>query len=209
MNAATEKPTDKARATPLDQLRNSQNSASSNLPDMADHPKPPSAFPQALKNLVSGSYTNIEEYKKNIQLWFETKMKSSIATYRKQVARNSFFIGLIVAIAINGDSLYIANRLWIDPPLRQAIVAQAENLDPNDDAGLEDTLTTLESLSLPLGWTPNAIPTDPWSWFLKGIGILLTALATAQGSPFWYDLLRRLISAKSDSAKPEQPAPVG
>jgi hypothetical protein len=205
MEETTQKPTENVKNTPLSKLQQSQGTSSNNSGQ-------PSEFPQALKSLISGTHTNPEEYKKNIETWFEIKMKNAISSYRKEVVRNSFIIGLLLALAINADSLYIANRLWTDPTLRQAIVAQAENLAPNDEAGLQNTFTKIKALSLPLVWTQEATPKDVTGWLFKGVGIFLTALATAQGSPFWFDVLRKLIGAKSDMAKPSQstqPTPVG
>jgi hypothetical protein len=61
----------------------------------------------------------------------------------------------------------------------------------------------LNALSLPVGWTfkkaanaddPRAFPTSAGEWALKLIGILITGMAAAQGAPFWFDLMRKLIS---------------
>jgi hypothetical protein len=41
-----------------------------------------------------------------------------------------------------------------------------------------------------------------WGIFVKIIGFLLTAAAASQGAPFWFDILRKLVSFK------QQPAPI-
>jgi len=39
-----------------------------------------------------------------------------------------------------------------------------------------------------------------WGIFVKLFGYLLTALAAAQGAPFWFDILRKLVGAKQQTA---------
>jgi hypothetical protein len=85
-----------------------------------------------------------------------------------------------------------------------------------------DTLSQLTSLNLPIGWEFTTIsqtckgvqadPTDcqslrniwllfpgnnPANWFglivVKLLGIVITVIAVAQGAPFWFDLLRKLV----------------
>ncbi len=44
-------------------------------------------------------------------------------------------------------------------------------------------------------------------WLTKLLGILISAFAARQGAPFWFDILKRVISARSQvSSKAEQPA---
>ncbi|MBO0798326.1 MAG: hypothetical protein J2P31_05845 [Blastocatellia bacterium] len=44
---------------------------------------------------------------------------------------------------------------------------------------------------------PRRIPRGFNEWFLKVIGIFITALAISQGAPFWFDLLNRLVTLRS------------
>ena len=49
-------------------------------------------------------------------------------------------------------------------------------------------------------------PVDTTGWLAKIVGILLTSLAAAQGAPFWFDILKKLINVRSAGANPaEQP----
>lgn len=43
---------------------------------------------------------------------------------------------------------------------------------------------------------------DPWGWLVKLLGVLLSGAAAAQGAPFWFDLLRRLINLRSTGPAP-------
>lgn len=47
-------------------------------------------------------------------------------------------------------------------------------------------------------------PTDSTGWLGKIAGILFTALAAAQGAPFWFDILKRLVNVRSSGANPSE-----
>jgi hypothetical protein len=57
---------------------------------------------------------------------------------------------------------------------------------------------------------PRRFPNNAYGWFLKVIGIFLTALAVSQGAPFWFDLLNKIIvirsTIKPHEKSPEQPS---
>ncbi|NEP16882.1 MAG: hypothetical protein F6J97_08240 [Leptolyngbya sp. SIO4C1] len=73
---------------------------------------------------------------------------------------------------------------------------------------------TLEAYQLPMGRTESVLSAQqaaeaswplpmPRRWF----GWLITSLAIAMGSQFWFDALRRVVSVRSSGAKPTQTAP--
>ncbi|MBK9123938.1 MAG: hypothetical protein IPM16_12605 [Chloroflexi bacterium] len=81
---------------------------------------------------------------------------------------------------------------WSFLPLTPDMADEAAALglrDPHDDPG------NLWNL-----WPPNGNP----RWFsllmLKLIGLAVSAIAAAQGAPFWFDLLRKITSRSSSSA---------
>jgi hypothetical protein len=39
-------------------------------------------------------------------------------------------------------------------------------------------------------------------WALKIFGILITGIAAAQGAPFWFDVLKKLINIRMTGANP-------
>jgi len=57
----------------------------------------------------------------------------------------------------------------------------------------------------PAIWTDNScrillnLPRmdDGWGWLLKFFGLLISGVAAAQGAPFWFDMLKRLINIRS------------
>ena len=158
----------------------------------------------------------LDEYRKNVQEWFDAAMDKASDVYRRNISLTAFIIGLMLAYTFNVDTVYVAGKLWTQPTLRQAIVAQAGNLNPGDEAGLNNTIAKINSFSLPVGWTVEASPQTQQEWYYKYLGWFITGLAASQGSPFWFDILRRLVGLKSQTApatqrpsEPSQPPAVG
>jgi hypothetical protein len=48
------------------------------------------------------------------------------------------------------------------------------------------------------------LPTDFGSWAAKIAGILMTGAAAAQGAPFWFDILKKLINVRSTGPNPAE-----
>ena len=55
----------------------------------------------------------------------------------------------------------------------------------------------------------NNLPSDPNSWAAKLLGMLITGAAAAQGAPFWFDILKKLVNVRGTGAKPEEQNAVG
>lgn len=100
-----------------------------------------------------------------------------------------------------------------------------ESLTPTGSAEsplekITDIRGELDSLGLPIGWIskpapenqaavaayktdPRRLPEGAGGWFLKLLGIFLTALAVSQGAPFWFDVLNKFIVIRS-TVKPRE-----
>ncbi|HUH98856.1 MAG TPA: hypothetical protein VLZ89_15960, partial [Anaerolineales bacterium] len=90
----------------------------------------------------------------NSEVWFNDGMERVVGWYKRHTGIWSFFIALVLAFALNVDSVQIANKLWAEPTLRQVVAAQA-SITPNANAGASSPLqvpTYLNSLSIPVGW---------------------------------------------------------
>lgn len=78
------------------------------------------------------------------------------------------------------------------------------------DHELDLNLNRIRNSGLPLGWVRHAasgdfrgIPTSPWGWIQKVVGILLTIAAISLGAPFWFDVLNKVTVIRS-AVKPTQ-----
>ncbi len=52
-------------------------------------------------------------------------------------------------------------------------------------------------------------PVDIGAWLTKLLGFAITAAATAQGAPFWFDILKKIVNVRSAGINPDEKAPVG
>lgn len=138
----------------------------------------------------------LAEYRGNAESWFDTTMVQATRLYRKYASAIALGLGIGLALGFNVDSVAIVNQLWRDPTLRQTIVAQAENVRPDDSVGIGEINSKLRELSLPVGWNQQKIPTESRAWAVKGLGIFLTGAAASLGSPFWFDILNKLLGLK-------------
>jgi hypothetical protein len=81
-----------------------------------------------------------------------------------------FLWALLIALAVNADSVQIADRLWTDEAVRSAVVARAEQAETAGDVDIDQTVRELE---IPLGWnlslamTPGTLRTRPPRGFRK------------------------------------------
>jgi hypothetical protein len=142
---------------------------------------------------------SLAEFRGNVESWFDTTMVQATALYRKQAQVIALCLGFILAMAFNVDSIYIVKQLWLQPTLREAIVAQAQNIKPNDDANNQAIQTLANNkLNLPIGWAPGNYLTDkqPCEIALQFLGFFISGAAASQGAPFWFNILNKLLGLK-------------
>jgi len=111
----------------------------------------------------------------------------------------------VLAIGLNASTTRVAATLWNDVTVRNAVVNAARNVGQNapktsgDLRNIGDSVSSIKSLHLPLGW-------KNWDSQAGAIGTvagwLITALLVMLGAPFWYGLLTRLVSLRSTGVKP-------
>lgn len=141
---------------------------------------------------------DVEKLRQGIGEWFDARMSTLSATYRKKTKWVLFVIGLIVAVALNIDAIDAAERLYRDDALRAAVAQQAVNVasDCQDEQASDIEACTRNavgdidgSVRLPVGWSNQAL-SDVDAW--QVLGWLIAAVALGQGAPFWFDLLRKV-----------------
>ena len=62
---------------------------------------------------------------------------------------------------------------------------------------------------LPICKNLNNLPPDIYGWLVKVLGILITGAAAAQGAPFWFDMLGKLVNVRGTGANPAEKQAVG
>ncbi len=155
---------------------------------------------------------SITEARVRVESWFNDSMERLGGAYRRRMQIVGIIVGIAVAATLNVDTGAIINTLWRDPVLRQAIVTQASQVKETDvqsgqTPSIEEIAKNAEKLnvlSLPIGWSSKNIPTNANGWVSKVIGILLSGMAAAQGAPYWFDIMRKLVTR--NPPVPPQPA---
>lgn len=65
-----------------------------------------------------------------------------------------------------------------------------------------------QAFGIPIPWTNKCIvppqPDNQMNLWLKLAGFILTAVAAAQGAPFWFDILKKVVNLRSTGANPDE-----
>ena len=167
-----------------------------------------------LQFLVRESDGTIGGLKAEMENWFSQVMERSSSFFARATKWRLFFIGLVLAVILNADTIQIYQRLSTDPELREKMVSVAEKIAAADtiptiarDSVLKITVQNtktflseqLEGLESPLGlgWNgPEHANSFP-DWLIKILGFLLTGIAVTFGAPFWFDLLKKMLAIRN------------
>lgn len=158
---------------------------------------------------------------KKLEDWYSSATDRVSGWYKKHTQWLSLSVSLAIVVAINVDTVHLAQTLMVNSSLRTAIVqsadaylaetdkATSENKSPQacstDEqceqqalARVKGLKTQLASLGIPIGWQ-----SVDWDEMSKGdvlskiFGWLLTTLALTFGAPFWFDVLNKFMSFRS------------
>jgi hypothetical protein len=171
---------------------------------------PPGDVKKALLALLQSAGDDMDKAEKNIKTWYEDSMDRVSGWYKRWVQQITLLVALVLAVALNVDTLRIGKRLWQDTAVRAAIVAQAQaratggavvEKQGNGTGTQAAGLTTDEEKALGrlLGWEERS---DNWlTWLL---GVLLTTAAVSLGAPFWFDALKRFVNLRPAGRSPDE-----
>jgi len=176
-----------------------------------------------LMQLYRESNLEVDVFKEKTEEWYEEVMERSVGWFKRNTQTVLLIIGLFIAIVFDADTLAIFRQLSNDPESQLKIAGMVDNLYAKGTDGelLVDSLyltayqaeiqslltTNLEGLREPLGlgWYESTFPKTTYEWLFKALGWLITALAVSLGAPFWFDLLKKIMSIRSSGYIP-QPA---
>jgi len=195
---------------------------------------PESASKRALLTLIDAAGNDINKARENIENWYNSSMDRVAGWYKRRVQKILIVLGFVLAVVMNADTIVIFKSLISDPPLRNSLVAAAQEYAKSPT--LNDTSTIAQrrvsenarkiyGYRLPIGWDWDNTSIDqsnkrlaiPWSvtnnnesiavrWLLKVIGWLITALAVSLGASFWFDILNKIMVIRS-TVKPHEKSP--
>ena len=163
-----------------------------------DHPLKPVL--QVLVDDTEGAATQLRD---RLAGWFDEGMTRVSGWYKRRATLIIFAIAALVTVGANASSIHIAEELWRNAALRDAVAAQATAA-----AALQD-LSELEAdvpgalNTLPIGW--QDAPADFIGWVKAVVGWLITIAAVSLGAPFWFDLLGKVTNLRGAGGNVRQP----
>ena len=161
-----------------------------------------------------------------INLWFDQTMDRVSERFTTHTRYVTFGAGLLVALVLQLDTAALVSRLSTDADLRKSLVEIAQNqpagakpptdaviqLNDADRDNLKDLMVN-NVVGIPQGWGDWVGRWHKDNWFMKSVGIFLTAFLLSLGAPFWYGALqnllrlRSLLATKDDQQRQDRQAP--
>ena len=207
----------------LEAASTTRNRALSTLDDLREAAKDlPEGSPirVGLDNLLAAGDTTIEDFQKRYEAWFATFEAQVMAWYRQKTQLVIGGLSVVVVLSMNVDTLQLVNQLATDPKVRETLAEQGSQLARQPDLAaanatqptasqpalqaavetVQQRSASLNASGLKLGWTERAWRStwqSPLSAIEKLVGLLLSAFAVSMGAPFWFDLLKNLVSIRS------------
>lgn len=179
---------------------------------------------RSLLAMIDQAQGRLETFQRSVEDWFDAEMGRISGWYKRWAQAVLLVVGLVVAVLANIDTLSVTHTLWVDAPVRAAVVAEATSgtlcsqlTDPQQrqDCAAKE-IGVVASSGVPIGPQRGCGLSNLGSCFgssitvdnrlgavlLKLIGWLVTAIAISFGAPFWFDALSRLGNLRSTGPKP-------
>ena len=165
--------------------------------------------------LIRQSGGDLDVFKAKVEHWFDEIMQRATEWYKNNTKWWLFFIGITLAAIFNADTIQIYKSLSVNAAARDKLVELADRFEATHDSvpaiqlGKDVQLTTAEYKAvsanfkeviqpLGLGWSDQESGNSPiWWWLVKFAGLLLTGLAVTLGAPFWFEMLRKILSVRT------------
>lgn len=80
---------------------------------------------------------NMQKLRDGLARWFDDSMEQISGAYTRRMKWISLGVGLVIAVALNANSITIAQRLWTNPALQQQAVTLAETTVANPPPGVQ------------------------------------------------------------------------
>jgi hypothetical protein len=174
-----------------------------------------------LSDMFDNSAGNIFLFKDKIKQWYNETQDRATGWYKRKLQLILFWLGFVIAIIFNVDSIRIAQILSKDREARDKMVEigiqlyqdtarYRDYVMPNGntvhshqllDTSFARIKKDIDDAShvLGLGW-----PKGTKFSLASFIGLFITALMLSIGAPFWFDLLKKLVSLRGAGVKPEE-----
>jgi hypothetical protein len=183
-----------------------------------------------LLRTIAENSANLIELRANLAKWYDDYMDRVSGWYKSKSQLWLFLIGLCVAITLNVDCFRLVSELNTNTALRGQVALAAENylethpvnVSSPDSLKLifnsiDSAYQELNAFDLPIGWqetkpsdnfvasffTENRMYFEKGEWVQTIVGWIITAALLSFGSPFWFQLLNKLVDLRKAGRKPE------
>ncbi len=116
---------------------------------------PDSDVKKSLQALLMNGSDSVEMVEQKLEGWFSDSMDRVSGWYKNRVQVWTVIIASLITILVNADTIQIAQKLMINPALRDKIVADAKTANASTAGQTAPTLTEQQKddLSSLTGWT--------------------------------------------------------
>jgi hypothetical protein len=144
----------------LDLLRNGSQAPLFTQAEATVNNLPNGQLKETLSVFIRDAGGDIDKLRTHIETWFDDAMDELSTIYKRLSRFAMLIIGLIVAVAVNVDSIRVAKFLWASPVAASDLANAAQQAksgasDQNaaaQEAAGQAALTQLRGLTLPIGW---------------------------------------------------------
>jgi hypothetical protein len=164
---------------------------------------------KSLEVLHKNAGDDVLKFRHSVERWYDDSMERVSGWYRRRVHLVLWILAVGLVAALNADTVRMADRLWSDKTVRQAVISRANTVPNTNPANLPKVakqVDDLKELEVPIGWSVETRPHGADGWairvLLKILGLLLTAAALTLGAPFWFDTLSKVARLRSAGAPP-------
>ena len=160
---------------------------------------------RTLTTLWRSAEHDTTEFRASVERWFDRGMERVSGWYKRRTQLMLFILGLAVAALLNANALWVADHLWKDDSVRQALIAQVETQQATPAAS--DAFAKLDEIGFPVGWEESNRPDSGGEWVIVIAGWLVAGVAVTFGAPFWFDVLGRFSNLRAAGKKPASTLP--
>ena len=166
---------------------------------------------EILYNLMVEANGKIDKFKGLLENWYNETMDRVSGWYKRRIQLITFFIGLVIAFALNVDTIAIAKKLTRESDTRIEMVKMAT--DFANERNVNDSTSLLvndevKQIMQDIKQQESIIsishrPSDPSTkaFWLYVLGCLITTIALSLGAPFWFDILNKISKLRSGGAQ--------
>lgn len=85
-----------------------------------------SPLARAVTALAAGTNDEAQRLRASLERWYDAQMERVSGWYKRESKRMLLWLGALVVLALNVDTISIARTLWSDPSTRRAVAAAAD-----------------------------------------------------------------------------------